>query len=165
IFQKKCPHIQIRSPRDHVCDICMINANKMKSSGHDNKYGQVSSDKPALMEWQMNYVYSEQFGGKGPNEVIRLLASYLDDMGMLEVSPRVLTINADNCGGQNKNDFVVKMMVLLAHVGYFKETNIKFFIRGRTKNACDRCFGHLKRKLLRSDCWTMQQLCEMLKAA
>ncbi|DBA01638.1 TPA: hypothetical protein N0F65_011394 [Lagenidium giganteum] len=30
----------------------------------------------SALERQMNYVYSERFGGKGPNEVISLLASY-----------------------------------------------------------------------------------------
>ncbi|DAZ98217.1 TPA: hypothetical protein N0F65_005349 [Lagenidium giganteum] len=71
---------------------------------------------------QLNYVYSDRKGDKGPNEVFTLLMSYLDDHEFLEVSDRILTEYGGNCGGQNKNNFVVKLFVLLAQIGYFKHT-------------------------------------------
>ncbi len=43
--------------------------------------------------------------------------------------------------------------------------NFKFFIRGHTKNACDRGFSTMKRKLARNDCWNLQHLREALDAS
>ncbi|KAJ0397493.1 hypothetical protein P43SY_009300 [Pythium insidiosum] len=110
---------------------------------------------------QTNYIYTERKGGKGSNEVVSMLHKYIG----CEPTHKVLTVYADNCGGQNKNNFVVKYLLLLAHTGLFEEVNYKFFIRGHTKNACDRGFGTMKKKLAREDCWTLAQLCEALGRA
>ncbi|DBA03327.1 TPA: LOW QUALITY PROTEIN: hypothetical protein N0F65_011686, partial [Lagenidium giganteum] len=114
--QIKYPQIKIRSTKDHVCDTCM-----MKASGHENKYGQVSSNQLALVEvigdrthmartmrsayredqelasTDENHVvltieYAQNVSlshaaetPSPPDEVISLLASYLDYMNVLEV--------------------------------------------------------------------------------
>lgn len=78
---------------------------------------------------------------------------------------RKLTVYADNCGGQNKNNHVLKYFLLLAHTGFFDEVHYKFFVRGHTKNSCDRGFGMLKKKLAHNDCWSLEQLQEILDAA
>jgi hypothetical protein len=76
-----------------------------------------------------------------------------------------LTVYAYNCVGQNKNNFVVKYLILLVHIGIFKEANLKFFIKGHTRNACDRGFGHIRKYVLRQDIWTMRHLTEAVENA
>ncbi|ETO59574.1 hypothetical protein F444_22096 [Phytophthora nicotianae P1976] len=76
-----------------------------------------------------------------------------------------LTFYADNCGGQNKNNFVVRMLLALAHTSLLDEINLKFFVEGHTKNAVDRGFGHVQRQIARADAWTMNQLLGVVKEA
>ncbi|KAJ0408659.1 hypothetical protein ATCC90586_006360 [Pythium insidiosum] len=66
---------------------------------------------------QTNYIYTERKGGKGSNEVVSMLQKYIG----CEPTHKVLTVYADNCGGQNKNNFVVKYLLLLAHTSLFEE--------------------------------------------
>ncbi|KAJ0404702.1 hypothetical protein ATCC90586_001252 [Pythium insidiosum] len=115
----------------------------------------------ANQQRQTNYIYTERKGGKGSNEVVSMLQRYLG----VDPQHATLTVYTDNCGGQNKNNYVIKYLLFLAHTGQFEEVNYKFFIRGHTKNACDRGFGAMKKKLAREDCWTVEQLCEALKKA
>eukprot|EP00957_Ditylum_brightwellii_P175928 13396313-Ditylum_brightwellii.AAC.1 len=42
---------------------------------------------------------------------------------------------ADNCGGQNKNQDVIRFHAWLAEAEYFKRVNIVFLVKGHTKNA------------------------------
>ncbi|ETM99393.1 hypothetical protein PPTG_24419 [Phytophthora nicotianae INRA-310] len=76
-----------------------------------------------------------------------------------------LTFYADNCGGQTKNNFVVRMLLALAHTSLLDEINLKFFVEGHTKNAVDRGFGHVQRQIARADAWTMNQLLGVVKEA
>ncbi|KAJ0397932.1 hypothetical protein P43SY_006054 [Pythium insidiosum] len=217
--QKLCPEIRIRSPRDNVCDACVIYRNQMRTGnvteiaeliGHHAAAAkamrmeyktdiEAASDRSLVLtmdysqnialphvaetpsQWyflsliavsvfgihdanqqrQTNYIYTERKGGKGSNEVVSMLQRYLG----VDPQHATLTVYADNCGGQNKNNYVIKYLLFLAHTGQFEEVNYKFFIRGHTKNACDRGFGAMKKKLAREDCWTVEQLCEALKKA
>ncbi|KAJ8566358.1 hypothetical protein ON010_g6765 [Phytophthora cinnamomi] len=43
----------------------------------------------------------------------------------------------------------------MVQLGWVKAENYKFFIKGHTKNACDRSFGQIKQHVQRQDCWTM----------
>lgn len=85
-------------------------------------------------------MYTDWKGSKGSMEIISMLHMFLDP----DESERKLTIYADKCGGQNQNNFVVKYLHYLQHVGYFEEVNFKFFVRGHTEIACDRGFGAMK---------------------
>eukprot|EP00644_Phytophthora_capsici_P000964 jgi/Phyca11/121121/e_gw1.43.331.1 len=78
---------------------------------------------------------------------------------------RKLTIYADNCGGQNKNNFVVRMLLAPVHSSQLDEINIKFFVKGHTKNAVDRRFGHVRKHIARADVWTMDQLLGVVNEA
>jgi hypothetical protein len=66
---------------------------------------------------QFNFLYSERRAGKGSNEILSLIHKalrMLDVIGdQLPVKPKRLTLWADNCGGQNKNSFVVWYLRLL----------------------------------------------------
>jgi hypothetical protein len=55
-----------------------------------------------------------------------------------------LTIAMDNCGGQNKNNVVLCLTPYLVEMGYFKIVVFAFYVRGHTKNACDRTFNQMK---------------------
>lgn len=59
--------------------------------------------------------------------------------------------------GQNKNNFVLKYLVALAYTDHFKEINYNFFIKGHTKNSCDRGFSVIRRKIVKSTLYTMRQ--------
>jgi hypothetical protein len=71
---------------------------------------------------QYNYLYSERKGGKGSNEVISMVLNFLTSKSMDKpsASTRTLTVYADNCGGQNKNNNVIKFFLLLVDYSVFK---------------------------------------------
>jgi hypothetical protein len=58
-----------------------------------------------------------------------------------------LVIVFDNCSGQNKNNTVMKLLVYLNEVSYFKRVTFVFSIVGHTKNAADQLFNMLKKRL------------------
>ena len=64
----------------------------------------------------------------------------------------------DNCTGQNKNNTVLKYMVWLVEMGYFKKVNFQFLIVGHTKNAADRLFNALKFDYRKHDIYTVEDL-------
>lgn len=108
---------------------------------------------------QYNYVYGEDVAGKGSEEVISMLRHFLRTV-VIDTEPSRLTVYADNCCGQNKNNFVVKFLLGLVHTGTFEQVDLKFFIKGHTKNAVDRGFAHVRKKFARQDIWTMSSLLE-----
>jgi hypothetical protein len=55
-----------------------------------------------------------------------------------------MNIFFDNCSGQNKNNTVLKLMIWLCEMGYFKCVNFNFLIVGHTKNAADHLFNALQ---------------------
>jgi len=53
---------------------------------------------------------------------------------------------------QNKNNAVMQYFMWRIILGLNYEIEISFMITGHTKFDCDRGFGHIKRKYLKSDC-------------
>jgi hypothetical protein len=92
---------------------------------------------------QYNYIYDETTASKGSDEVISMLNHFITTLDAAQ-GPSQLTIYADNCTGQNKNNFVVKFLLALTHMSKFEVIKFKFFIKGHTKNAVDRGFGHIR---------------------
>ena len=64
----------------------------------------------------------------------------------------------DNCSGQNKNNMVLRLALLLVEVKYFKKVTFMLYIFGHTKNAADRWFNMLKKTYRRSKLFTYKQL-------
>ena len=92
------------------------------------------------------YAYTEGVGSKGGNNVASLIMHNLKKKGWLkddETGYR-LTLIFDNCAGQNKNNSVLRLANFLVELEYFEEVEIMFYVRGHTKNACDRLFNQLK---------------------
>ncbi len=93
-----------------------------------------------------------------------LLMQALRDLGWL-IADRCggrLSIIMDNCGGQNKNKMVLHLALYLVEQGYFKNVEFIFYIRGHTKNVCDRLFNLLKIRYHKSDIYTMEMLVDIL---
>jgi hypothetical protein len=73
-----------------------------------------------------------------------------------------LTILANKCSGQNKNNTVLKLTLLLVERGYFKEVTVLSFIHGHTKNACNWMFNIKKKKYHESNTSAFSQIKERL---
>ncbi|KAE9150768.1 hypothetical protein PF001_g4877 [Phytophthora fragariae] len=43
-------------------------------------------------------------------------------------------------------------------MGVLNRIDYKFFVKGHTKNSCDRGFGHIRKFVSRQDCWTLGQV-------
>jgi hypothetical protein len=86
------------------------------------------------------HVYHEGVGKKGANNVCSLIVKTLRLIGILRENDMggELNIVFDNCSGQNKNNTVLKLLVWLTEMGYFRKINFVFLIVGHTKNAADR---------------------------
>jgi hypothetical protein len=91
--------------------------------------------------------YTEGEGGKGGNNVASLVMKALHNLGWIKVNRmgKRLSIIMDNCGGQNKNKFVLRLALYLIELRRFQVVELIFYIRGHTKNACDRLFNQLKK--------------------
>jgi len=106
------------------------------------------------------YGYSEDQGGTGGNNVASLIMKGLADLGWIqqENPGKRLSIIMDNCGGQNKNKYVLRLALLLVELKFFLTVEIIFYIRGHTKNACDRLFNQLKKRWHKRQVFTMTQV-------
>jgi hypothetical protein len=57
-----------------------------------------------------SYGYGEDHGGKGGNNAASLLMKHLEDRGLLNGTQRMfLNVMMDNCVGQNKNNYVLRL--------------------------------------------------------
>ena len=110
------------------------------------------------------HVYHEGIAKKGANNVASLIIKTLIQQNIIQEGciGGELTIVFDNCTGQNKNNTVLKLLVYLAEMGYFKKVNFIFLIVGHTKNSADMLFNALKMKYHREDIHTMAQMIEIL---
>ena len=114
------------------------------------------------------YTYHEGEGKKGGNNVSSLLFKDLHQRGWVDnkKGPRnELTVIMDNCGGQNKNKYVLRMLSFLTEAGFYKKVNACFLVAGHTKNICDRMFNLLKLRYRQSDIYSFPQLVEVLNVA
>ena len=94
---------------------------------------------------------------KGPDCVISMVH---DALGREPArSFRRHELHADNCGGQNKNNYVLQYLSLLTIVGLSDDTHLHFMIAGHTKSAPDAYFGLAKQHLRRKDVLTPDEVC------
>jgi hypothetical protein len=85
------------------------------------------------------HVYHEGIGKKGENNVCSLIVKTLQYLNIMcggDIGGE-LNIIFDNCSGQNKNNTVLRLIVFLTEMGYFKQVNFVFLVVGHTKNAAD----------------------------
>jgi len=93
---------------------------------------------------QMNYVLPEghypaekRGKGKGSNLVISLLHHFLETYN----PSKHIRLHADNCGGQNKNQFVFYYFIWLVIIGKLDSVSLSFMVPGHTKSVVDALFG------------------------
>jgi hypothetical protein len=110
------------------------------------------------------YGYSEDVGAKGGNNVASLVIKYLEDFEWLIPGRcgKRLTVIMDNCAGQNKNGHVLRLALLLVELQFFKAVEFVFYVRGHTKNLCDRMFNLMKKRYHCSQIFSMRVLTEKL---
>ena len=137
---------------------------------HAHKYGQINSDGNVRNEYKEHmhaHVYHEGVAKKGANNVASLIMKTLTDSNILrENDPGgELVIVFDNCSGQNKNNTMLKLLVYLTEIGYFKRVTFVFLIVGHTKNAADRLFNMLKRDYRLKNIFTMDCLMDHLNVS
>ncbi|XP_077985759.1 uncharacterized protein LOC144440284 isoform X2 [Glandiceps talaboti] len=111
---------------------------------------------------QVNYLLAETdtigvdgTGCHGPDTVISLLHHYFEKHCMGEKGANLI---ADNCGGQNKNRYVIAYLAWRCMTGLHETITLSFTIPGHTRCLVDGCFGILKRRYRQSDCDTLSQL-------
>jgi hypothetical protein len=114
-------------------------------------------------EMQYSYIYQENVAGKGSDEVNSLLHHFIRTVVCSNGHKR-LSIYADNCGGQNKNNFVVRLLLASVHMGTLERVDLNFFVKGHTKNAVDRGFAHIRKKASRADIWTWDHMVEIVNS-
>ena len=101
---------------------------------------------------QVNYLIDEAHAcGKGANTVISYLHHYLATH-----APHVLQLllHADNCTGQNKNNYVIWYILWRTLTGHNNSITLSFLIAGHTKFSPDAGFGLLKKEFRKTkvDC-------------
>jgi hypothetical protein len=74
------------------------------------------------------YTYSEEKGKKGENNAASLLMRDLKSRGWLRNNEpsNFLTVIFDNCGGQNKDNVVLRLAPYLVEKGFLKEVTIVY---------------------------------------
>lgn len=110
------------------------------------------------------YGYTEDHGAKGGNNVASLIMKALEDLGWLLPGRcgKRLSIIMDNCAGQNKNGHVLRLVLLLVELKFFLSVEFIFYVRGHTKNLCDRMFNLLKKRYHHSQIFSLQKLTSLL---
>ena len=114
--------------------------------------------------------YYEGVGKKGGNNVASLLWNkfkmerYQEKCEQNEGPLLEYNIVMDNCGGQNKNRMVVRFLMMLTEIGFFKTCRMVFLVRGHTKNPCDRTFALLKKNFHYKNIYTKKQVYDNLNS-
>lgn len=99
------------------------------------------------------YTWLETQSGRGPNEVCSTLIHFLEQLeNKLKVagrSPKILKLFSDSCSAQNKNQFV--MTLLLYFINYkstiFSTIKHIFPVRGHSYMSPDQVFRRIEQKL------------------
>jgi hypothetical protein len=100
---------------------------------------------------------------KTANEVLSMLHAVLQADHNLGL--RDLSFTADNCGGQNKNRWILQYMCWRILSGLSDHIELHFMIAGHTKCVCDQRFGSIKSKLKITDVWTPTEMSSCIASA
>jgi hypothetical protein len=116
----------------------------------------------SLEHRQIFYTYDEREAGKGANEVISCLHHFLAER---TIRPPNIRIHADNCGGQNKNKYVMWYLLWLAATGRVERIELKCMIKGHTHFRVDGGVGHIKQELRRSEVFCLEHWAAVINRA
>ena len=116
------------------------------------------------------HVALEDQGKKGGNNVESMIWSQLEREGFVPTPEQLpthkpikeLNLFFDNCGGQNKNRMVFRLLFFIVKRKIALKASAIFLIRGHTKNDCDRIFNLMKRDYRKINIYTPTQMYEAL---
>lgn len=109
------------------------------------------------------HTYFETDGKKGGNNVASMLWNELARKGLTTpAGPKEINFVMDNCGGQNKNRMVLRLLFLLVKLKICFKARMIFLVKGHTKNDCDRMFNLMKKTYRNTNCYTPKQLFEFV---
>jgi hypothetical protein len=72
---------------------------------------------------------------------------------------------SDNCGGQNKNQFMLAMYLILIANNDFSEIVHKFSVKGHTFLSCDRDFALIEKRKRVCKAYTLKDIAEVITSA
>jgi hypothetical protein len=126
-------------------------------------FGVVDASKDQLSAW----MYTEATAKKGGNNVASLLMHHLEHHGFVQQATeepfKELNFIMDNCGGQNKNRHVLRLLHFIVKRRIAKKANTIFLVRGHTKNACDRLFNSMKKQYRKVNSFNPEDLLNSIK--
>ena len=111
---------------------------------------------------------TEDIGKKGGNNVGSLLMHHLERQSIPQQQSEAaapfkeINIVMDNCGGQNKNRHVLRLLHILVKQRVATTAKAIFLVRGHTKNDCDCLFNTMKRNYRKSNCFTPDDLFQQI---
>ena len=109
---------------------------------------------------QVNFIIDEASDtGKGANTVVSLLDYFFEHCGLGETT---VSLHADNCSGQNKNNTMVQYLMWRVLTGLHNTVNLHFMITGHTKFSPDACFGLVKRKFRKTPVSSLDDLARVV---
>jgi hypothetical protein len=121
------------------------------------------------------YNYTEDIGKKGGNNVSSLLWMRLKESNLVPRSYDIansfehkpiheMNFVFDNCGGQNKNRMVLRLLFFLVKLKVCTIANAIFLVRGHTKNDCDRMFNIMKKSYRKKNVYVPEDLLACVNA-
>lgn len=105
---------------------------------------------------------------KGSSHVIAMMYLHLLQSGLTEIErtqDRDLYFTADNCSGQNKNQYMLQFLCMAIEVGWADNVYLSFMVPGHTKFSPDRWFGLIGKHILNLDAWNIKDLVNNVSAA
>lgn len=105
---------------------------------------------------------------KGSTHVIAMLYNYLQQSGLTDAArkeDRTLHLSADNCSGQNKNQFITKFLIMAVELNWADDIFLSFMVPGHTKFGPDRWFALIGKHIIKHDSWNMDQLLQNISAS
>ncbi|XP_053405149.1 uncharacterized protein LOC128558899 [Mercenaria mercenaria] len=102
-----------------------------------------------------------------PNLTINVLLKMLKRTAQQHMNqlPPVLYIQADNCGRENKNRYVMAFCELLVTERIFDEVHLSFLYVGHTHEDVDAAFSHVAERLRKTDVEILQDLFDLLPSS
>jgi hypothetical protein len=95
---------------------------------------------------------------------VSLIVKYLQERGLFDGKKRKwLNVVMDNCPGQNKSNFVLRLAPYLQEKEYYVKVNFIFLVVGHTKNVAHCLFNTLKTLYRKQNVFTMGMLLEAMK--
>ena len=105
------------------------------------------------------------------NNIVSCLFFWINDKGYYPQSYgknhkiHEIDILFETCGGQNKNNLMIRSLNMIEEGGFFGTATLHFYIKIHTKNDGDRAFNSLKVLYRKQNIFTFEKCCENLNTS